>query len=548
MSRMRYILLIVSVLFFGSYFYLHGIEALSDLRTGVSHNIISNQPDEMANYFFIKELVINHSFGWYEPLNEIASSQVHARSMTVINARLEPIGFPFFIVLVSVLAFVPTMIFGISVFNVLAISLVPLLVIASNFLLYGIVRRVWNDRMALISSILLFLLPAWWYWASRPFQHTIPFIFCILLSLYGVLRIQDATGVREKLCYAMVSALGISCALAIRPNELVWVVGLYGYIVYLIRVHVSKQQIIAWGATIAFVAILFFVIQDAFYGSPFASGYVKPTVDGDAGGVLGGGQGVSFLRAFFFPFGFHIATAFTTTYRYFFLLFNSWTLWAFVSFLFILARGQKTIRKYTLVYCIVSLYLILWYGSWSFSDNLLGVLSIGSSQTRYFMPIYIGMVPLIAYFCDRILITLTRTRQILATSVLVLIFSLASHGAVFASFPEGLATIKNTLYEYTKRQADIYTHVPEYGLVVTRFGDKYIFPGRKVIIRTEETIWASSVKKLLELGVPVWWYDLELSSEEQGMLDELLRVNGLMLSEVKATWDNLELREIGLKK
>ncbi len=547
-KRLVYILFSISVIFFCSYFYLHGGEALQDLRSGISHNIISNQPDEMANYFFIKELVIGHSFGWYEPLNEIVSSQVHARSMTVINGRLEPIGFPFFIVLVSVFAFVPTMIFGPGFFNILAISLVPLFAIASNFLLYDTVRRLWNERMAFISSILLFLSPAWWYWASRPFQHTIPFIFFVLLGIYGLLRIQDARVTREKLCYTVVSALGISCALAIRPTELIWIVGLYGYIVYLIRAQISKQQIIVWSGTIAFVVLLFFVVQDAFYGSPLASGYVKPSVEGSAGSVFAGGQGVSFFRAFFFPFGFDIITAVKTIYQYFFLLFNSWVLWAFVSFLFILARGEKAIRKYCVVYCILSLYLVLWYGSWSFSDNLLGLPSVGSSQARYFMPMYIGMVPLIAYFCDRILTTFSRIKQTLAISVLLLVFSLASYSAVFKSFPEGLVTIKNTLRENAQRQVEIYTHVPEYGLVVTRYGDKYIFPGRKVMIRTEETVWAYSVKQLLEIGMPVWWYDLELTSEEQEELDELLRTHGLVLGEVVVGTDNLQLREIGLKK
>ena len=147
MSNIRYALLIVSLIFFGTYFYLHGSEAWADVRSGTSHYIISNQPDEMANYFFIKELVIDHSFGWYEPLNEIVSSQVHARSMTVINGRLEPIGFPFFIILVSLCTLLPTMIFGAGFFNIVAISLVPILAVAANFLLFGIVRRIWNERM-----------------------------------------------------------------------------------------------------------------------------------------------------------------------------------------------------------------------------------------------------------------------------------------------------------------------------------------------------------------------------------------------------------------
>ena len=541
----KYLLALVSLVFFCSYLYLHFGEAIQDVKENSMHSIISNQPDEMAHYFFITELVLHRSFGSVDLLNSAVDNQAHPRSMTVVGQRLEPIGFPFFILLVSIFSFIPTLIFGHGVFNISAMLLVPLLAVASNFLVYGMIRRVWSERVALIGSLLLFLLPPWWYWASHPFQYTIPFVFFLTLSVYGLFRISDADTSRTKFSFALVSALGISLALALRPNELVWVLGLYGYFVYRQRAHITKQMILGWTGSVLGVLLLFFVVQDAFYGSPLASGYVKPLSTGEAGSALGGGQGIPFFRAFLFPFGIHLLTAVKTVYRYFFVLFNSWTLWMFVSSIFIIVRGDKMIRNYFVVWTIVSCYLVLWYGSWNFADNLLGVPSIGSSQIRYFMPIYVGMIPLIAYFADRVLTFFSTKRQIFAALALGLLFLLSSHNAVYFSYPEGLARVKQTLASYVDWQGRIYSRVPENAIVVTRYADKYLFPGRNVVIRTsEESEWIGAVQKLVALKLPVWWHDLKLSTEEQKKVDAELASQGLKLDTVEDSWNNLELRRI----
>ncbi len=538
-------LAIISAVFFFSYFFLHGTQALHDIKTHTMTHVISNQPDEIAHYFFIKELVVNQSFGAVELLNGAADNQIHPRSMTVVGQRLQPIGFPFFILLVSIFSLIPKIIFGVSFFNLAVITLVPLLAVCSNFLLYEIVRKLWNERMAFIVSLLLFLLPPWWYWSTHPFQYSIPFVFFIILSLYSIIRISDTTSERSKLCFVVLSALGLASALALRPNELVWVFGVYTYSLYLTRTQWTKRLFGAWVVAVACMMLLFFVVQDAFYGAPFGSGYVKPLSSGEAGNALMGGQGVSFLRAFFFPFGIHITTAFVTAYRYFFLLFNPWTLWTFVSCLFIIFRGDRVIRKYFLVWALISLYLVIWYGSWNFSDNLLGIPSIGSSQIRYFMPIYVGMIPLVAYFADQILQLLPRRKKIFAIIVLGLLFSVSSYHAVYTSYPEGLARVRQTLNSYTEWQKRIYSYLPESAIVITRYGDKYIFPGRKVVIRDlDDMVWTEAVKKLSQLSLPIWWHDLKLSSEEEEKVGELLGAQGLLLGGVVDSWGDLELRPV----
>ncbi len=542
----KYILILISLVFFFLYFFLHGKEARVDALSGTTTHIISNQPDEMANYFFIKELVLNHSFGALEPLNDIGLNQVHPRSMTVINGRLAPIGFPFFIILVAAFSYIPTSVLGSQFFNLFAISLVPILAILSNFLLYGIVKRLWNERMAVFSFVLLYLVPPWWYWASRPFQHVIPFVFFLLLAVYGILRMKDSEESKTKICFSIISALGISLALALRPNELVWVLGLYGYLVYRIRSTVSKQQIGVWIGTVILVALLFFITQSAFYGSIFASGYVRPLSTGEGGNVLAGGQGISFIRAFIFPFGIHFMTAVKTAYHYFFQLFNPLAIWTFISCIFIIARGEKAIRTYLFFWSLMSVYLILSYGSWNFTDNLLGLPSIGGSQIRYFMPVYVGAIPLIAYFLDRLMLMFQNKKYIFIYIGLGILFLFSSYHAVYTSFPEGLTRVKNTLGEYKKWQDEVYSIADEGKIIITRYSDKYLFPGRKVIIRTrEEPVWAEATMKLyFDITFDFYWYDLKLSSEEKEEVDRTLDVRGLKLGKVEASWGDLELRSI----
>ncbi len=60
-------------------------------------------------------------------------------------------------------------------------------------------------------------------------------------------------------------------------------------------------------------------------------------------------------------------------------------------------KTQTLFFKYALCLGVLGLWLALYYGPWQFADNLAGQVSIGSSQVRYFLPLYVLSLPLVAY-------------------------------------------------------------------------------------------------------------------------------------------------------
>ncbi|MBI5022913.1 MAG: glycosyltransferase family 39 protein [Candidatus Magasanikbacteria bacterium] len=175
---------IVSLAVFGAIFFVVYLYLYLPTAPKYPKYLILNQPDESINYFFIRELALNNRFGLPEPLAGITASQVHPRSTTVVNGAIVPIGFPGVIVIFGLLMKLLVKIFGIGNFNLLAAALTPFLAAVTPLFFYGFLRRVWDERCALLSAVLLFFLPPWWYYASRQFQHNSLLVFLIVAGLY----------------------------------------------------------------------------------------------------------------------------------------------------------------------------------------------------------------------------------------------------------------------------------------------------------------------------------------------------------------------------
>lgn len=542
-----FVLLSVAAIFFVAYQFLYGVTALRDIKNRESTYIISNQPDEASNYFFIRELVFQDNVGRNVAYQEYGDDQLHPRSMTVVRDTLVPIGFPFYIMIIAGAVSVFGILGGTSWFNLFAISITPLVAVVTAFAVYALVRRLSSERVAFISSLVLFVLPPWWYYASRPFQHTILFFALVIFSLYGLVRWKESAR-RKQLFFAAFSGLMLASALAIRPSELVWVVALYGLLFYLLQIRMRLHSAVTWFSVVGVVGVVFLYINYLWYGHPFASGYVKPLSSGEASSVLAGGQGVSFLRAFLFPFGIDIVTAVKTAYKYLVRLFIPFALVTVMSVVYAWIAKEKKLRTYILVYAALSGYLILSYGSWNFTDNLLRLPSIGSSQTRYLMPIYLGAIPLVAYLISSLLCRVKSTLRPYMIGVIGLVLCGAGLQSAVFSFPEGLNRIRVTLDQYRSYQAHIDELLASNAVVVTRYGDKYVFPDREVIIRSpEENRWIEAIHNLLTMGTRVYWHDVSFSEQEYANVAVLLGKYEIELGTVLSQWDGLELREMRLK-
>lgn len=492
--------------------------------------LIFNQPDEMANYAFIKEWVLHDQVGIAEPLTELAQSQVHPRSMTVVNGRLVPIGFPGFIAVVTAFVQPFVWLFGVDSFNWFVVLFTPLLAASSSILMYGISRSLGLSKgVAMISGLSLLVIPPWWYYASRPLQVNTTLVFFILVSIW--------TGLRKNNRISRFFLLGLSSGLAlyVRPSEWVWVLGLLGVIGYYNREYLQFKNVMWFGLGSGFMALIFFLTQYAFYGSVLGSGYVRPNSDGSAGLIMAGPQGIRFVQALILPFGFNAFAIVKTVYQYGLTLFLPWVIMIVtgLGFLVINRKQVPVLSKYAISLLGLSVWLAVYYGSWQFTDNLANQVSIGSSQVRYFLPVYVLAVPLVAYALSKMYTWNWSGKVMVAIiSSALLIFSVKS---VYFKF-EGLYRIKQTVTTYYEWREKIMAVTPENAIIVTRYADKYLFPERKIIATGETADGYDAITNLVRAGKRVYWYNI--SSEK----------TNLTLDKPLVSWENLELRQVLLTK
>lgn len=510
--------------------------------------LILNQPDEMANFFFIHNIALNNQFTYSEPLDAVAFSQIHPRSMTVVNNNLVPIGFPGFIMVVGLLVKFLIKIFGVGLFNFFALSFTPFVAVLTPLVFYGFLRRIFNNQIAWLSAVLLFILPSWWYYASRPFQHNTFFVFLLICFLYfGALCLEKKSLVVKNVL-ALITGLSIGLAIYIRPSEAVWLIILTLFILFWAKSKWHWCQFLSFLLGLIITAILFFATQYIFYGSILGSGYVRPDVNGAAGSVLSGPQGIPIISALFLPFGFHPLVILKNIYGYFIYLFGVWsavTLVGVIIFWWHFAK-QKTPQqkypiniKYLILFLVCSIFLLVFYGSWLFYDNLLFKASVGSSYVRYFLPIYVFALPFLAWLLVRMW-HISKLQKILAIILVFVLFGF-SFLDVFLRL-EGLSQIKNTVIQYQGYREKISTIVKSNAIIVTHYGDKYLFPMYKVITGWEYSDQIKAIQSLA--GYPIYVYDLKFSKDQEAALDAKLSSIDLKLGPVINSWDNLELRKI----
>ena len=122
-------------------------------------------------------------------------------------------------------------------------------------------------------------------------------------------------------------------------------------------------------------------------------------------------------------------------------------------------------------------------------------------------------------------------------SLSILLFS--SYRAVFAPL-EGLGSIKSTVNAYYEWQSAVYSKTETDSVIVSRYADKYLFPGRKIIAEWSSPEAKQAISALAVSGVPVYWFDLK-----QLKMPVFEKVK---LSDTILTIDNLELRKFEVIK
>ena len=168
-SKKTSVFIIFSLAFFLIYSFLYAVSG-----------DVFNSPDEALNYFYIKNYFQNKSLSYYEPLNEYAGNLVRPRSTLVINNRIVPVGFLGIMLILGQMAGL----IGLKC----SLFVIPLLSAVTPIFYYHIIKYIFKERIAFLSSLFLYFHPAFMYYSARSLLPNVLLIDLLIISVFLLMQ------------------------------------------------------------------------------------------------------------------------------------------------------------------------------------------------------------------------------------------------------------------------------------------------------------------------------------------------------------------------
>lgn len=492
-------------------------------------------PDESANYFFAANFARTGTLEVFDPANLAFGDALHPRSVVSINGFLMPGGFLGIPLLFGWLG---------SIFGVRTIPFwTPFLAVFAVFAWDATARRWFGQHVGRISAILLALHPAWILYSARSLMPNVPFVcFLIFAAWFLTCRpvrtfaawIGDSSprhawilAIKRAYGDAIFAGLSLGMALMIRPSEIVWIAPCALAVLWWQRREVAPRVSLLFAA-VAFLSLLTLLpIQNSLYGSPWKTAYTAGQVIPLSQGGTEGGAAVdvtlrarveSFLAPVF-PFGIHPRVMWKEAVAYGPQL--MWWLFALAVLGLVVVwrttpkEDRAARRGYVYVTAAVTAYLLVLYGSWSFHDNPDPTLiTAGNSHVRYWLPVYLLLLPLCAAGLDWIarLAHTERLRTVTYVSLILVCAAFSAKVAVFEPY-DGILTDRVVLRESSLIREGVLSRVEPQAVIVVDSADKFLWPYRHVLhpLRSDATY---ALIPRLAAVVPVYYYGLTLPAED----------------------------------
>lgn len=501
-KRHLIIILIVAVFSFFLYSSMYFL-----LRPAAMENSqwIFNTPDETANYFFIKTFFETGQMQSFEPLNAVSGemSLVHPRSTTVVDNFITPGTFLGFILVMRMFAkvfsfwFVPFIVPFFSAFAILSF--------------FYLIKETFNGKIGFWSALALAVMPAFWYYSSRSLFNNLLFLDFVIIGFSLLIMFAR----KKELMLLALSALFLGLALTMRTAEAVWVIAVLVVLFAALRRHLRWRH----GLLFSFIILLSFLpvlgYQYHIYGHPLVFGYA-PKIAAKAPAAIWQIAGNLAL-----PFGFSFINILKNIYYYFFKMFFWLSIPAFLGGLLLIFQtiGKKAKaeeKMYLLFAILIAAFFLAYYGSWWFFNNLMAKPLIGSSQTRYFLPVYVMGVPLAVFFWDKILNLISDKKIRLALGLIIILATLgfSVNTAVFAG-EESLAAVYSAVKSYHAVNKKVGKATKADAVIVSSYSDKVFFPSRRVIFYWQDPKYLANIEKIMaQTQVPVYFYSIAESELE----------------------------------
>ncbi|MDD2807040.1 MAG: glycosyltransferase family 39 protein [Patescibacteria group bacterium] len=504
-------LIVLSVIFLVIYVWL-----ASPAVTSFSLDNRFDWPDETANYFWTKNFAQTGELSVFQPLNLSAQNQIHPRSFNVrSDGSLVPGSFLGLILMYGFLA----KIFG----PWLIIYLTPILSVLGVLAFYGIVKEIFDSRIAKISAVLMFINPAWWYYSVTTMLPNVAFVSLALVSIFFLIRKS-----KHQFSSAIISGLSLGLAVSVRPSEVIWLAGVY-LAVFLYRRHGLKFiTLFYFFAAAALMMLPTLYYQQLTFGNFLTSGYEQ--LNTESSNVCGACE---LTKSLILPFGFHPGLAtqnFWTHYLSRLWWLSLLSVLGLVSFLAKSSKQKNEIWGYLALSAFVFSWLGIYYGSWQFADQLtVNLNTLGLSYVRYWLPLYLLALPFTAMGLMWLsnFIRLKWRRASIGVMLILLLYPAAK--LTLHDQADSILPVKARIAVYKKEAAEINQVTPSDAVVVTVRKDKVLFPERQVIHSFEplsQNLELQTILPKLIKETPVYY--LALMAEPNLELS-----NGLILTPVK---------------
>ena len=510
--------IIVSLALFGIvFFFVYSWFAVSVISPQVENHAghtIFSWPDAMANNYFVEKFIQEGSFVKEEPFNVVLEGLIHPRSTNVVNSDIVPSGF-------LGLLFIFGWLGKIFTSNIL-MFITPLLAVIGIWVFYLLIKEFLSQRTAIISAILLALLAPYWYYANLSMLSTVPFVVFLIIGFYFLIK-QGALRLNKyKYLFSSLSGFFIGLAIATRYLEVIWI-ALIVLAIWLFYIkEVKWQQILFFilGGLIPLAGILFYNFQT--YGEMFTVGYLQ--MENQTDGVLDRlptefevatqKDWKAYLKLIFMPFGFHPKILALNLKSYMLeFLWPYCLMFGFGAVLWIINAFRNKVSKKEVVFAVSSFvgafWLVIYYGSWVFVDQLvLKNNTIGSSYTRYWLPLIILFLPVIAYLLDHLLkLKVLPALKYILVIMIISWLGFYSFTLVYLTTGDGLFSQREVISTYYKQYKKVNSLVESNAIIINNRADKIFFPEKRVIQFDLNYDIFPVIKKIVN-DVPFYYYTM----------------------------------------
>ncbi len=520
-------------------------------------------PDETANYFFSKEFAENGQLSYFDSAAVIGDNMVMPRSLRSDAGWIKPVSF------LGI-----SLTYG-SIASVLGTEVIPYLTpffaALGIIVFYLLISRVFDSqRIGLISAFLLASFPVYIYYTVRSMFHNTLFIVFLIFGIYFftlALGEKRTDKIREeirakffkfkfdrerifKIFSALFSGIFIGLTVITRTSEILWLLPALGiiWVFYARRFGFIKLMIFFVGLMVALMPVIYW--NNILYQNSFRGGYNEMNRSLDEISNAGAevidysweGK-VEHYKAYYqtikkniFYFGFKKEQSIEMFYRYVVDMFQVLVYLGLFGFLLLIAHNIKHFKKkylvYVLVWGVLGVILVFYYGSWKFNDNPNpDSYTIGNSYTRYWLPIYIMLLPLVAYaivnvtraLCSVSKKTSESTKNIISAGLqAAAVLGISYLGIMFVLFgsEEGLVYLYHTSLAEKNNAELVFSLTEPESIIITQYYDKFFFPERRIIMgRLPNDEILTATQKLIKY-YPVYYYNFFLNDKDVAYLNE----------------------------